>query len=133
MIVSHQGCLNKVWGGRSLSVCFFLFFFYLYEFCTKPRVYTRVRPPSHVANIRLPKTKNDRKQKQGKQKIVCEHQQRISIEQLQKIKEIYPLLEREQARSTMSIGRQFHSGTILAEKEDGCAVERQIGWYRGRE
>ena len=36
---------------------FFIFIFYLYEFCTTPEVHTRVKPPSHAANIKVAQNK----------------------------------------------------------------------------
>ena len=38
-------------------VCLFVCFFFVYEFCTTPGVYTRVKPPSHAANKKAAQNK----------------------------------------------------------------------------
>ena len=46
-----------------LFIYSFIFFYLLYEFRTTPGVYTRLKPPSHVANI---KAAQEKIHKQGK-------------------------------------------------------------------
>jgi len=82
--------LIQVWTLSFFFFNFYLFFFYLYEFCTTPEVHTRVKPPSHAANINA------------------------ASKQLQKVEE----KEYKLGAQTMSIGRRFHNGTTLTEKED---------------
>ena len=94
-----------------------------------PEVYTRVKAPSHVANIKAAQEKNDKIQKQGKRTIVCEHQQRYQLNSFRKLKKFSLFLkEYKLGAQTVFIGRQFHSGTTLVSEPDPHTRARV--WFR---
>ena len=100
-LVNVDSCHGKWWAGKRqlytlpycVCVCFLLLFFlfcfvvliFLYEFCTTPGVYARVKPPSHAANIKAAQNKEWQNTETRQTKNSVRAPTEIPIEQLQEI------------------------------------------------